>query len=417
MPTATAGIVPVDTAWVLVATLLGTLAIVGAAVYQAGMVRSKNAVATGMYVVGALGMTSVAWVTFGFSFAFGPDYRDRGLVGGIEYAALGGLDDMTALPGNIPAIAFALFHLVFASLAAALVTGAGAERMRYSALLIVIPAWLLAVYSVVAHWVHSPDGWMQQWGVVDYAGGTTLGVAVGASGLAVALVVGPRNKWRKRNRVPHNRPLAYGGALLMWAGWLALVGGATLTPDREAATAILGAHLAAVGAVAGWFMIEKRLSGKPTGRGAVQGLIAGLAAALPAAGFVSPFSALLLGFIAGVLSAAMSRAKYALKVDDPLNTVALFLVPAVVGMIFVGLFGRDPAGAGDAVLGALNGGSWRLLGVQAVGALTVAAYSFVATALVAWIARAGMGLRVTPTDEGTGLDESQHDEHAYDIRD
>lgn len=405
-----------DTAWIIMCTALVVLMVAGLALYYAGMVRAKNALGMMMYVFAAMVAVSVTWVFFGFSLAYGPDALG-GFIGNLDYAGLAGLADSPVATGlDVPPIAFVTFTLMFAVFCAAVITGAAADRMKFGAMLAFLALWSIVVFPVVTHWALAPGGWMVEWGVLDFAGGTLVGVSAGASALALVWVLGPRRKWPESAMRPHSLPLTLLGAALLWIGWFGLTAGSALSADGVAASAVLATHLAAVGAVAGWLLLEKRLTGSVPARGAVSGAMAGLVAVTPAAGFLDPFASLLLGFIAGGAAYLSIRIKFRLHFDDALDVVAVHLVSGVIGMLFVGFFAREIVNGGTVGVGLISTGDASLLGKQAVAVVVVAAFSFVASGIIAMALRAIMGLRVTPEGEEQGLDIAQHGETAYEIR-
>ena len=405
-----------DTAWMILCTALVLLMIVGLALFYAGLVRSKNALGMMMYVVGAIVAVSVTWVLVGFSLAYGPDALG-GFVGNLDHAGLAGLGESPIFAGlDFPPIAFAMFTMMLAVFSAAVITGAAADRMKFGAMLAFLALWSVVVFPVVTHWALAPGGWMVAWGVLDFAGGTVVGVSAGASALALVLVLGPRRHWQESTMRPHSLPLTLLGALLLWMGWLGLTAGSALSANGVAASAVLATHLAAVGAVSGWLLLEKRLNGKATSRGAVSGAVAGLVAVTPAAGFLDPFASLLLGFLAGGASFLALRVKFRWRFDDALDVVAVNYVGGVLGLLFVGFFARLIVGGGTQAVGLVNAGDAAQLGKQAVAVLVISAFAFVASWVIAMGLRAFMGLRVTPEGEEQGLDSHQHGETAYEIR-
>ncbi len=405
-----------DTAWIIACTALVLVMVVGLALYYAGMVRSKNALGMMMYVFAAMVAVSITWVFFGFSLAYGPDALG-GFIGNLDYAGLAGLADSPVATGlEVPPIAFVTFTLMVAVFSAAVITGAAADRMKFGAMLMFLTLWSIVVFPVVAHWALAPGGWMIEWGVLDFAGGTVVGVSAGASALALVLVLGPRRHWPESAMRPHSLPLTLLGAALLWIGWLGLTAGSALSADGVAASAALATHLAAVGGVSGWLLLEKRLNTHASARGAVSGAIAGLVAITPAAGFLDPFASLLLGFLAGGAAYLAIRIKFRWRFDDALDVVAVHYVSGVLGMLFLGLFARLIVADGTVGVGLLMSGGAAQLGKQAVAVLAISVFAFVASWIIAMALRAIMGLRVTPEGEEQGLDFHQHGETAYEIR-
>lgn len=404
-----------DTAWMIVCAALVLLMIPGIAMFYAGRVRSRHALGMIMYSLAAVVAISVTWVLVGFTIAFGPD-AGEGLLGTFENAGLAGLADSSVLAHlTFPPIAFATFQMAVAVFAGAIITGAVADRIKFGAMLAFLALWSVAVYPVVAHWAWGQGGWMADWGVLDFAGGTVVQISAGASALALVLVLGPRLDWPAAPMPPHNIPLALLGAGLVWAGWMGLNAGFALGANGVAASAALATHLAGVGGVAGWLLLEKRLTGTASALGAASGGVAGLVAITAAAGYLDPFASLLLGFIAGSSSYLALKLKSRFRFDDSLDVVAVHYVGGVVGMLFLGFFARLIVGDGTEAAGLVNSGDAVLLGKQVVAVLAVSAFAFAASWIIAVALRAIMGLRVTPEGEEEGIDLHQHGETAYDI--
>lgn len=405
-----------DTAWIILCTALVLLMTPGLAIFYAGMVRSKHALGMIMYNLSAIVAVSITWVLVGFSLAFGPD-GFHGLVGNLSHAGLEGLSESALLSSlDFPPIAFAMFQMMFAVLTGALITGAAADRMKFGAMLAFLTVWSIVVYPVIAHWAWGPGGWMAEWGVLDFAGGTVVEICSGASALALVLALGPRREWPQTPMPPHNLPLTLLGAGLLWFGWIGFNAGSALSANGVAASAALATHISGVGGIAGWLLLEKRLQGKPTALGAASGAVAGLVAITPAAGYLDPFASLLLGFIAGGAAYLALRLKFRFKFDDSLDVVAVHYVGGVVGMLFLGFFARLIVGNGTQGVGLLMGGDAVQLGKQAVAVVAATVFAFVASWIIAMALRAIMGLRVTPEGEEQGIDYHQHGETAYEIR-
>lgn len=405
-----------DTAWMILCTALVLLMTPGLAIFYAGMVRSKHSLGMIMYNLSAIVAVSITWVLVGFSLAFGTD-GFHGLIGNLDHAGLEGLTSSALLSElSFPPIAFAMFQMMFAVLTGALITGAAADRMKFGAMLAFLTLWSIAVYPLIAHWAWGPGGWMGEWGVLDFAGGTVVEISAGASALALVLVLGPRREWPVTPMPPHNLPLTLLGAGLLWFGWIGFNAGSALSANGVAASAALATHIAAVGGISGWLLLEKRLQGKPTALGAASGAVAGLVAITPAAGFLDPFASLLLGFVAGGAAYLALRIKFRFKFDDSLDVVAVHYVGGVVGMLFLGFFARLIVGTGTEGVGLLMGGDAVLLGKQAVAVIAASLFAFIASWIIAMSLRAIMGLRVTPEGEEEGIDYHQHGETAYEIR-
>ncbi len=404
-----------DTAWMIVCTALVLLMTPGLAFFYAGMVRSKHALAMIMQSFVTIAIVSVTWVTVGYSLAFDQD-AGGGLIGGLHLVGLAHAE--TAVPGmhlTFPPLAFVTFQMMFAILTAALLSGASADRMRFGAFVTFIAIWSVVVYAPLAHWVWSPDGWLNKAGLLDFAGGTVVEICSGASALALALVIGPRRGWPREMMAPHNLPLTLLGAGLLWFGWIGFNAGSALSAGYLAASAALVTHLSGVGGMIGWLVLEKRLTGKATTLGAASGAVAGLVAITPAAGFLSPLPALLLGATAGVASLFAIRLKFRFRYDDSLDVVAVHYVGGFIGTLFVGLFAAAAVNPAVRHQGLLLGGGLAQLARQGLGVLVATTFAFTVTYAIAWVLRATIGLRVGPDAETEGLDSSQHAESAYEF--
>jgi Amt family ammonium transporter len=308
--------------------------------------------------------------------------------------------------------------MTVALVAAAILSGVVVDRMKFGATLAFMTAWSILVYPTVAHWALGQDGWLTEWGVLDFGSGTLVGLTVGASALALTLVLGPRRTvLAGQAPAPHNLPLALAGAGLVWVGWIGVTAGSALEAGGVAASAALATHVAAVGGIMGWLLVEKRVSGSVTAAGAAWGGIAGLAAITPAAGYLDPFASIFLGFVAGVTCVLLAAVWRSRRVDDPLGAARVHGISAALGMVFVGLFGRLIVGESTEPVGALLVGDPVLLGKQVVAIAAVCAFAFLASWIIAFGVRATTGLRVTPDAEESGIDMAQLGEGAYQDRD
>ena len=404
-----------DTAWVLICGALVLLMTPGLACFYAGMVRAKHVLGMFMNNYVAIAVVSVTWVVIGYSIAF--DRTLGGLTGRLGMAGLrnaaGGVPGFPHL--TIPPLAFMSFQLMFAIITAALLSGAVADRMRLGAYVTFVAVWSVVVYAPLAHWSFSPEGWLAHRGLLDFAGGTVVEICSGASALALALVVGPRRGWPRELMAPHNLPLTLLGAGLLWFGWLGFNAGSALSAGAIAAQAVVNTHLAGVGGLLGWLVVERKITGHATTLGAISGAVAGLVAVTPAAGFVDTLPALLLGAVAGVVSLVAVRLKFRFRYDDSLDVVGVHFAGGVVGTLFVGLFASRGVNPGVGHQGLLLGGGFTQLGIQALGVLAAAVWSFAMSYLIAWLLRAVLAVRVDPGDEVVGLDSTQHAEAAYDL--
>jgi len=400
-----------DTAFMLLATALVMLMTPGLALFYGGLVRTKNVLATMLQSFVCLGAVSLIWVLFGYSLAFGPDLG--GLIGGLDWLGLKGVG---LQPGpyarTIPHLLFCAFQLMFAVITPALISGAFAERMRFSAFLLFTCLWASLVYAPVCHWVWG-GGWLGKLGALDFAGGTVIHVNSGVAALAAALVTGRRKGYRREPFHPHNLPLTVLGAGLLWFGWFGFNAGSALGAGEVASLAFFNTQVATGAAALAWLAAEWFRLGKPTTLGAATGALAGLVAVTPAAGFVGPLSAVLIGLAAGPVCYGAVLAKEKLGYDDSLDVVGVHGLGGLWGALATGLFASkvvNPAGADGLFLG-----NPAQLGVQALAVLGAAAYSFIVTWLILKLVDALTGLRVSEEDEVQGLDLTQHSETGYSL--
>ena len=401
------------TAWVLISAALVVFMTPGLAFFYGGMVRSKNVLGMLMQNVFAMGIISIIWVAVGFTIAFG---GTGSWFGNFDYAFLSGITMDTVLPGydwlTIPPILFVMFQMTFAVITPALITGATADRLKFGAYAVLIAAWGILVYPVVARWVFSPNGFFFGRGALDFAGGAVVHINAGAAALAVVLIIGPRKGWSRDAMPPHNLPLTVLGTGILWFGWFGFNAGSALAADGVAAQAMINTHLAAASAMCGWLLIEKLMAGHATTLGGASGAVAGLVAITPCAGFVGGMSPVIIGFGAGIVCYLALKIKVVAKFDDSLDVIAVHLVGGLFGSIVLGFF-ADKSATGVGADGLFFGGGTTLLVEQVFAAVVVFAFSFVATYVIAKVIDATMGLRVTAEDELVGLDQSQHAESAY----
>jgi Amt family ammonium transporter len=405
-----------DTAWVLSCIALVMLMTPGLAFFYAGMIRSKHVLGMLMQNFVCLAVVTITWTVVGYAIAFGSD-AGAGLVGNLRMAGLAHADDsVPGLPAlTVPPLAFMAFQLMFAIVTTALLSGAVADRMKFSAFVVLTSVWSLVVYAPLAHWSFAPSGWLAQHGLLDFAGGTVVEICSGASSLALALVLGRRHGWPNEAMPPHNLPLTMLGAGLLWFGWLGFNAGSALAADDLAAHALVATHLAGVGGMVGWLALERWTLGKATTLGAASGAVAGLVAITPAAGYVEPLPALLLGALAGAVCLLAIRLKFRFRYDDSLDVVGVHFVGGVVGTLFVGLFASHAVNAVVTHQGLFLGGGFAQLGDQAIGVIAAAGWAFAVTFALAKGLDRLIGLRVTREDEVQGLDTSQHAETAYEL--
>jgi Amt family ammonium transporter len=396
-----------DTAWLIVATALVLLMTPALALFYGGMVRRKNVLSTIMYSLAAIPILSVAWALYGYSLAFGPTHH--GLIGGLEYAGMAGLAG--EVHGTVPTLAFAAFQMMFAVITPALISGAFAERMKFTAYVAFILLWSTLVYYPVAHWVWADGGWLLKLGALDFAGGTVVHLTAGVSALVCALVIGKRAGYPARRSLPHDLTMTLTGAGLLWFGWFGFNAGSALTSGHLAALAFMTTHLGAAGGALGWLLVEWRHRGKPTALGVASGLVAGLVAITPAAGYVAPWAAILIGFIAGGVCYAGVLLKNRFGYDDSLDAFGVHGVGGLAGALLTGVFAQkalNDAGADGALFGNV-----KQLGIQGIACAVTSAYAAVLTFGILKLVDATVGLRVPENEEREGLDVTQHGEEAY----
>ncbi|MEY4444584.1 MAG: hypothetical protein RL301_663 [Actinomycetota bacterium] len=413
-----------DTAWVLASSALVLLMTPGLAFFYGGMVRRKSVLNMMMMSFVTIGIVSILWVVFGYNLAFG--YKsDSPWIGGIGFSGLG--DAVNSFTNNggaypIPVLVFAAFQLMFAIITPALISGAIADRAKFSAWAVFVALWSTIVYFPVAHWVFDFGdkfgetlkgvGYLAGKGVEDFAGGTAVHINAGAAGLALAIVLGKRIGWRKENMRPHSLPLVLLGSGLLWFGWFGFNAGSALAANEIAALAFINTQVATGAALIGWLFLEKLRDGHATSLGAASGAVAGLVAITPACAFVAPWAAVVIGFIAGALCAIAVGLKFKFNLDDSLDVVGVHLVAGLWGCISIGFFGSKAVNA-IGLNGLLYGGGTELLGKQAFGAFFVMAYSFLVTLILGLIIEKTIGFRIKSDDEVTGIDVSEHRETAY----
>jgi ammonium transporter, Amt family len=400
-----------DTTWLLVSTAFVMLMTPGLALFYGGMVRKKNVLGTIMQSFIALGIVTIQWVLFGYSLAFGPDVHH--IIGNLSWIGLNGvgLEPNPDYAATVPHQAFMLFQMMFAVITPALITGAFAERFKFSAYIIFLFLWSTIVYDPIAHWVWGMGGWIHNLGALDFAGGLVVHISSGVSALAAAFVVGKRRGHGHDLMPPHNLTMTLLGAALLWFGWFGFNGGSALASGALATSAFLATHIAAAGATFSWVLVEWKMRGKPTMLGAASGCVAGLVGITPAAGFVGPMSALLIGLAVGAVCYYGIGIKNIFGFDDSLDAVGVHGVGGIFGALATGVLASravNAAGADGLLLG--NPG---LLGTQALSILAVVLYSFSVTWILLKVLDKVMGVRVTAEEESVGLDLSQHEESGY----
>ncbi|MDO8282071.1 MAG: ammonium transporter [Thermodesulfovibrionia bacterium] len=400
-----------DTAWMLISTALVMLMTPGLALFYGGMVRRKNVLGTIMQSFIALGVVTIIWVLYGYSLSFGPDVGH--VIGNLDWAFLNGvgLEPNTDYAATIPHQTFMIFQMMFAVITPALITGAFAERFKFSTYLVFIVVWVTFVYFPLAHWVWGVGGWIRNLGALDFAGGLVVHISSGVSALAAAIVVGKRKGYGKEAMMPHNVTMTLLGAGLLWFGWFGFNGGSAVASGALATSAFVVTHIATAAAALSWTFAEWKHRGKPTALGAASGAVAGLVAITPASGFVGPMSSIVIGLVAGALCYWAVNLKTKFGYDDSLDAVGVHGVGGTWGAIATGLF------ASKAINAAGNDGlffgnsSLMVNQLISIGACWV--YSFVITLIILKVLDAVMGLRVDEEDEMAGLDHAQHGESGY----
>lgn len=411
-------ITPGDTAWMLTATALVLMMTVpGLALFYGGLVRAKNVLSTIMHSFFCAGLVSIVWVLIGYSFAFGPDHG--GWIGGLEYYALHGtLDGSSAAAPKIPHLLFVMYQATFAIITPALISGAFAERMRFSAFALFTLLWSVLIYSPLAHWVWG-GGWiMTRVGALDFAGGTVVHISSGVAAFVTALFIGRRAGYGHDPMPPHNLPFTVLGGSLLWVGWFGFNAGSALESSGLAALAFLNTNTAAASAALGWIMMEGMRTGKPTILGIVSGAVAGLVVITPAAGFVTPPSAILMGLAGGIICYFAVSLKPRFGYDDALDVVGIHLVGGTLGALLTGVFATVAANPAIESLslglrGGVVEGGYQLLWQQFIAVIATYAFAGVGTLILLLFTNMIFRIRAVGEEEVVGLDLSQHSERAY----
>ena len=397
-----------DTAWILTSTALVLFMTPGLAFFYGGMVRAKNVLGMLMQNYVAMGLIGVLWVVVGFSLAFG---GDGSLVGNLDHLGFADVG-VDAGDGTIPFVLFAAFQMTFAIITPALITGATADRFKFSAYLVFIGVWSLLVYAPLAHWVWGAGGWLLELGALDFAGGAVVHINAGAAALAVVLVLGARRGHGRDAMPPHSLPLTLLGTGILWFGWAGFNGGSALGANGLAAQALLNTFVAASAAMLGWLVVEKLRDGHATTLGAASGAVAGRRGDGDEAGFVGAMSSILIGFVAGGICLLAISLKNRFGYDDSLDVVGVHLVGGLVGAILLGFF-ADTAINDAGADGLFLGGGGELLLNQVIASAAAFGFSFVVSFAIAKVLDLTIGIRVTTEQELEGLDKSMHAETAY----
>ena len=404
-----------NTAWILTSTALVLfMTIPGLSLFYGGLVRSKNVLSVLMQCFAITCLASIIWFVVGYSLAFGDGGSANAFIGGLDNIFLAKvLED--SMSGDIPESVFAMFQMTFAVITPALIVGAFAERMRFSAMLLFSGLWLVVVYSPVTHWVWG-DGWLAKMGLLDFAGGTVVHITAGAAALVAALVLGNRKGFPTQAMPPHNLTMTVTGAGMLWVGWFGFNAGSALAANGDAGMAMLVTHISAAAGSLAWMTMEWVRYGKPSVLGIVTGMVAGLGTITPASGFVGPGGALVIGFSAGIVCYFATQAiKQRFKIDDSLDVFPVHGVGGILGTFYAGIFASDALGvfSGQGYKEGMDMGSQVYVQLVGIGATFV--YTCVVTYLLLKIVDRMLGLRIDGENETKGLDLAEHNERGYDL--
>jgi len=403
-----------NTAWILTSTALVLfMSLPGLALFYGGLVRSKNVLSILMQCFSIAGIVTILWVLVGYSIAF-----DEGnpYFGGFSKVLFNGVTE-GALSGDIPESLFALFQMTFAIITPALIIGGFAERTRFSAVLLFSALWLILVYAPITHWVWG-GGWLQEMGLLDFAGGTVVHITAGVAALVAAIVIGPRKQFGKSATTPHNMTMTVTGAGMLWVGWFGFNGGSALAANGDAAMAMLVTHISAATGAIIWMFYEWIKFGKPTALGTVTGMVAGLGTITPASGFVGPAGALVIGFIAGIVCFnAVIIIKQKWKIDDSLDVFPVHGVGGIIGTLMAAVFASTELGifSGQGFAKESITSISQQLGVQAIGVAATFIYTAIVTFILFKLVGTITGLRVDLDEETQGIDIIDHEERGYDL--
>lgn len=401
-----------NTAWILTSTALVLfMTLPGLALFYGGLVRTKNVLSVLMQCFAITCVVSVSWLVGVYSMAFA---EGNDLVGGLGNAFMANLQQ-DSMVGDVPESVFAMFQLTFAIITPALIVGAFAERMRFASMLLFSALWLVVVYGPVTHWVWG-GGWLQQMGLLDFAGGTVVHVTAGVAALVCALYLGPRKGFPKTPMPPHNMTMVFTGAAMLWVGWFGFNGGSALAANGDAGMAMLVTHMSAAAGALTWMACEWYKFGRPSALGAVTGMVAGLGTITPASGFVGPAAGLAIGMMAGIVCFNMTMLlKQKLHIDDSLDVFPVHGIGGALGTILAGIFASSSLGifSGQGYNEGMNMASQ--LQVQVIGVLATGLYAGVCTVILLKLVDSLVGLRVSPDQETEGLDINQHNERGYDL--
>ena len=404
-----------NTSWILTSTALVLfMTIPGLSLFYGGLVRSKNVLSVLMQCFAITCLASIVWFAFGYSIAFGDGGSMNAYIGNLDNLFLGKVTE-GSMAGDIPESVFAMFQMTFAIITPALIVGAFAERMRFSAMLLFSGLWLTLVYAPITHWVWG-GGWLGEMGLLDFAGGTVVHITAGVGALVAALVLGNRKGFPRQAMPPHNLTMTVTGAGMLWVGWFGFNGGSALSANGDAGMAMLVTHISAAAGSLAWMMMEWTKHGKPSVLGIVTGMVAGLGTITPASGFVGPAGALIIGLSAGVICYYATQAiKQRFKIDDSLDVFPVHGVGGMLGTLLAGIFASDALGifSGQGYNEGMNMASQ--VSVQLVGIIATFAYTAIVSYILLKLVDKLLVLRVDEEDEVRGLDLVEHDERGYDL--
>ena len=404
-----------NTSWILTSTALVLfMTIPGLSLFYGGLVRSKNALSVLMQCFSITCLASIIWFAFGYSLAFGNGGSLNNYIGDLSNFFMANITE-ESMEGDIPESVFALFQMTFAIITPALIVGAFAERMRFSAMLLFSALWLIVVYAPITHWVWG-GGWLGEMGLLDFAGGTVVHITAGVGAIVAALVLGNRKGFPQQAMPPHNLTMTVTGAGMLWVGWFGFNGGSALAANGDAGMAMLVTHISAASGSLAWMMMEWTKHGKPSVLGIVTGMVAGLGTITPASGFVGPAGALVIGLSAGVICYYATQAiKQRFHIDDSLDVFPVHGVGGMLGTLLAGIFASDQLGvfSGQGYNEGMNMASQ--VSVQITGIIATFAYTAVITYLLLKLIDNLLVLRVDEEDEMRGLDLVEHDERGYDL--
>ena len=404
-----------NTSWILTSTALVLfMTIPGLSLFYGGLVRSKNVLSVLMQCFAITCLASIVWFAFGYSVAFGDGGSMNAYIGNLDNLFLGKVTE-GSMSGDIPESVFAMFQMTFAIITPALIVGAFAERMRFSAMLLFSGLWLTLVYAPITHWVWG-GGWLGEMGLLDFAGGTVVHITAGVGALVAALVLGNRKGFPRQAMPPHNLTMTVTGAGMLWVGWFGFNGGSALAANGDAGMAMLVTHISAAAGSLAWMMMEWTKHGKPSVLGIVTGMVAGLGTITPASGFVGPAGALIIGLSAGVICYYATQAiKQRFKIDDSLDVFPVHGVGGMLGTLLAGVFASDALGifSGQGYNEGMNMASQ--VSVQLVGIIATFTYTAIVSYILLKLVDKLLVLRVDEEDEVRGLDLVEHDERGYDL--